>query len=171
MQKKKYILSGILLIISLISISCFVAAEFDPGGGGGGGTSYISGSATHRAKWPSEPNIYVEVTLNVICSSDYTEFYYSFSYKVGSVWCVSWIYAAETSLKYDNPEPGITTATVHRRFAYWFIFVPIVVDIKCQVHFDENTGLFYWSEIVKDNGAAIAQALMENFPFDSLYNG
>jgi len=170
MQKKKYILYGIFLVISLISISCFVAARVDPGDGGGG-DSYISGSATHRAKYPFEPRVYVEVTLGVVCSSDYQDFYYTFSYKVGSVWCVSWIYAAETSLKHNYPEPGITTATVHRRFVYWVLFVPIVVDIKCQVHFDENTGLFYYTEIVRDNGASIAQALMENFPFDSLYQG
>ncbi len=133
-----------------------------------------TGYATHRARWyPEEPNIYVEVTLfvEVYTYPNYRSIYYSYVFEVGSVWCVSWIYEAETSLRYNTPEPGITTATVQRRFAYWFLFIPVVVDIKCQVHFDENTGLFYYSYWVHDNGDTIAQALWENFPWDSLYNG
>ncbi|MFX1306228.1 MAG: hypothetical protein ACFFDG_05345 [Promethearchaeota archaeon] len=169
--KKLKILGFSFTIIAVISMIPSVLAYPIPPGDELG---YLYGAATHRADWyPGDPNVYVEVTLKVQVRlyPGYKSIYYSMTYKIGTVWCVSNIHAVETSLKYNTPSSGVTTATVHRRFAYWFIIFPVVVDIKCQVHFDENTGLFYFSEIVRDNGAAIAQALMENFPWDSLYNG
>ncbi|MBD3213924.1 MAG: hypothetical protein GF311_15040 [Candidatus Lokiarchaeota archaeon] len=159
-KMKLGVILTIFSVLILAIVPSLASAYLDSGDGGG---SRLIGVASHRADWfPDDPNIYVEVTLYVY------DTHCSYTYEIGTTWNTISVYNAETSLKYDSPEEGIITATVHRRFGYLVIFWPVVVDIKCQVHYNENTGLVYFSEIIRDNAAEVAQALMENTPWDQL---